>query len=101
MKIAIFVLYDVSKAAEIAKVGDQVQKMPGRKVLANYLFQGKPFDGLPPNTAVNMTISEFESNEAMLAVQYPLGLAGATSWAVPVFEGPVAGSVETEKKFRK
>jgi hypothetical protein len=101
MKIAIFVMSDVSKAAEIAKVADQVQKMPGRKVLANYMFQGKPFDGLPPNTGITMTISEFESNEALAAVQYPLALAGATTWAVPVFDLPVASLVETEKKFRK
>ena len=101
MKIAIFVMYDVSKAAELAKVSDQLQKMPGRKVLANYLFQGKPFDGLPPTTAVSMTVSEVENNEALTAIEYTLGLAGATTWAVPVFEMPIGKNVATEKNIRK
>ena len=101
MKVAMFVMWDMSKTAEVAKAADQVKKTPGRKLLVNYLFQGKPFDGLPLNTAISMTISEVESNEALTAIQYQLGLAGATTWVVPVFEIPVGGNVETEKKLRK
>jgi hypothetical protein len=48
-----------------------------------------------------MTVSEVESNEALTAIEYALGLAGATTWAVPVFEIPVGKNVETEKKVRK
>ena len=101
MKVAMFVMWDMSKTADVAKVADQTQKTPGRKVLANYLFQGKAFDGVPPNTAVTMNVSEFENNEALTVVEYQLGLAGATTWAVPVFEMPIASNVEIEKKLRK
>ena len=101
MKIALFVMWDMSKTAEVSKVADQTQKIGGRKILANYLFQGRPFDGIPPTTAVYMSISEFESNEALTAVQYQMGLVGATTWAVPVYEMPIAKNVETEEKLRK
>jgi len=101
MKVAIFIMWDMSKTAEVAKAADSVAKIPGRKLLVNYMFQGKPFDGLPPTTSVSMTVSEVESNEALTAIEYALGLAGATTWAVPVFEIPVGKNVETEKKVRK
>ena len=70
MKVALFVMWDMSKTADVAKVADQTQKTPGRKALANYLFQGKAFDGIPPNTVVTMSISEFENSQALTAVQY-------------------------------
>jgi hypothetical protein len=101
MKVAMFVMWDMSKTAEVAKAADQVKDTPGRKLLVNYMFQGKPFDGLPPTTAVSITISEVESNEALTVIQYAMGLAGATTWVVPVFEIPVGKNVETEKKVRK
>jgi len=101
MKVAMFVMWDISKTAEVAKAADSVANMPGRKLLVNYLFQGKPFDGLPPTTAVSMTVSEVENNEALTAIEYTLGLAGATTWAVPVFEMPIGKNVATEKNIRK
>ncbi len=101
MKVAMFVMWDMSKTAEVAKAADSVVNTPGRKLLANYMFQGKPFDGLPPTTTVSMTISEVENNEALTVIQYALGLAGATTWVVPLFEIPVGKNVETEKKVRK
>jgi hypothetical protein len=101
MKIALFVACDVSKAAEVAKMSDQISNIPGRKRLAQYLFQGMAFAGLPPNTLLTLSISEFESNEALTAVQYPMALAGATTWAVPVLEIPSGESAKTEKKFKK
>jgi len=101
MKVAMFLMWDMSKTAEVAKAGDSVANIPGRKLLVNYLFQGKPFDGLPPTTAVSMSVSEVESNEALTAIEYTLGLAGATTWAVPVFEIPVGKNVATEKNIRK
>lgn len=35
MKVALFVMWDMSKTAEVAKVGDQTHTIGGRKVLAN------------------------------------------------------------------
>jgi hypothetical protein len=101
MKVAMFVMWDMRKTAEVAKAADSVVNTPGRKLLANYMFQGKPFDGLAPTTTVSMTISEVENNEALTVIQYALGLAGATTWVVPIFEIPVGKNVETEKKVRK
>jgi hypothetical protein len=101
MKMAMFVMYDVSKSAEVAQASDQVQKTPGYKRLATYLFQGIPFEGIPPNTAVGLSISEVDSNEVLLAVQYPLAIAGASTWNVPVFEVPLASAAKTEEKYRK
>jgi len=100
MKIALFISYDVSKAAEIAQVSDKLSNTPGRKRLAQYGFQGIPFAGFPPNTVLAMSINEFESNEALLAVEWPYALAGATPWAVPIFEVP-SGSAETTMKGYK
>ena len=101
MKVAMFVMWDMSKTVDVAKAADSVINTPGRKLLANYMFQGKPFDGLAPTTTVSMTISEVENNEALTVIQYAMGLAGATTWVVPIFEIPVGKNVETEKKLRK
>jgi hypothetical protein len=101
MKFITFVMYDVAKAVEVTQAADKVAKMPGHKILAQYVCGGKPFDGVPPNTLVAFSISEYESNEAIATVQYPLALAGATVWAVPVLEIPVAGGAAEEKKYRK
>jgi len=94
-------MFDVAKAAEVAQAADKVAKMPGRKLLAQYACLGLAFPGVPPNTMVTIGISEVESNEAMAATLYPLELAGATTWAVPVLEMPVAGAAAEEKKYRK
>lgn len=102
MKFITFATFDVAKGAEMALVSDKVAKTPGQKILGQYVCQGgKPFDGVPPNTFVVISIAEYENNEALSVVQYPLALAGATVWAVPVLEMPVAGAAVEEKKFRK
>ena len=101
MKFMTFVMFDLAKAAEVAKAGDQVANTPGTKMLAQYACQGIPFPHtIPPNQMLVISINETETNEAISAVVYPLGLAGATVWNVPVLEMPVGGAAETEKKYR-
>ena len=101
MKFITFSMFDVAKAVEIAQAADKVVKTPGQKTLGQYVCLGIPFPGVPPNTMVVITIGEIESNEAMGTVHYPLELAGATVWSVPVLEMPVAGAAAEEKKYRK
>jgi len=100
MKFINFTMFDVAKAAEVAQAADKASKTPGQKFLAQYMCHGLAFPGVPPNTMVVISITEAESNEAMAAVHYPLELAGATLWSVPVLEMPVAGSAAEEKKYR-
>ena len=94
-------MFDVAKAADVAQAADKVAKTPGQKILAQYVCEGLAFSGQPPNTIVSIEIGEVESNEALAAAQYPVALAGATVWAVPVLEMPVAGTAAEEKKYRK
>jgi hypothetical protein len=101
MKFLTFATYDVAKTAEVAQASDKVAKMPGRKVLAMYTCMGMAFPGVPPNTLVTIIVNEFESDEAMAAAQYPIALAGATVWSVPVLEMPAGRGAATEKKYRK
>ena len=101
MKFITFNMFDVAKGAEIAQAADKVAKTPGQKILAQYVCEGLAFPGQPPNTIVSIEIGEPESNEALAAAQYPVALAGATVWSVPVLEMPVAGAVAEEKKYRK
>jgi hypothetical protein len=93
----------VAKTAEVAKAADQVTSNPppGFKLLAQYLCLGRPFDGIPPNTMVNVAIGETDSAEAIAAMSYPLMLAGVTFYRVPILEIPVGGAAEAEKKSRK
>jgi hypothetical protein len=101
MKFISFGIYDVAKTAEVAQAADKVAKTPGRKSLASYTCMGLAFPGVPPNTLVTIEVVEYESNEAMAAVQYPVALAGATVWAVPVLEWTAGRGAATEKKYRK
>jgi hypothetical protein len=101
MKFLVFSMFDVAKGAELAQLGDKLAKTPGRKVLASYICMGQPFPGVPANTMVGISIADYESNEAMAAALYPMELAGATTWAVPVLEMPVGRGAPTEKKYRK
>ncbi|MGA8848933.1 MAG: hypothetical protein WB564_05945, partial [Dehalococcoidia bacterium] len=78
MKFLVFSMYDVAKAAEVAQASDKVAKTPGAKVLAMYTCMGMAFPGVPPNMMVGISVNEYESNEAMAARMYPLGLAGAS-----------------------
>jgi hypothetical protein len=101
MKFLVFSMVETAKAAEVAQANDKAAKMPGRKVLAQYICQGMAFAGLPPNTLLGISVVEYESNEAMAAGQYPMALAGATVWSVPVLEMPVGGIAAEEKKYRR
>ena len=101
MKFITFNMFDVAKTAELAQAIDKVAKTPGQKILAQYVCEGLAFPGQPPNTMVSIGIVEVESNEALAAAQYPVALAGATVWSVPVLEMPVAGTAVEEKKYRK
>jgi len=96
-----FVMFDAAKTAEVAQVADKVAKTPGQKTIAQYVCQGIAFAGLPPNTSLAIIVVEADSNEALAAAQYPMGLAGISTWAVPVLEIPAGRVVAAEKKYRK
>jgi hypothetical protein len=100
MKFLFFIMNSPDKAAEVAQITDKVARTPGTKTLAQYVCQGIPFPGVPPNTMVGIAVVEAESNEAISARIYPAALAGATVWAVPVQEMPVAGAAKIERKYR-
>jgi hypothetical protein len=101
MKFMIFSLFETAKIAELAQVIDKVAKTPGQKTIAQYACQGMAFSGLPPNTTLGISVVEAESNDALAATQYPLDLAGISTWAVPVLEVPVGGIAAEEKKLRE
>jgi len=101
MKFLMFTMCDAAKTAELAQIADKVAKTPGQKTIAQYVCQGMAFSGLPPNTTLAIAVVEAESNEALAATQYPMGLAGMSTWAVPVLEVPVGGVVTEEKKYRQ
>ena len=102
MKFITYSMFDVAKMAEVTQASDKVANTPGQKILAKYACQGMPFPGFfLPNTMIVITTHEVESNEALTAYAYPVMLAGATLWAVPVLEFPVGGAAATDKKYRK
>jgi hypothetical protein len=102
MKFLMFSMNDVAKTAEVVQAADKVwaSPPPGIKLLAQYACLGIAFPGEPPNTIVAISVVDAESAEAIGAVSYPITVAGATVWNVPVFELPVAGGAEVEKKYR-
>lgn len=102
MKFLTLVMYDVAKSAEIAKASDKLMSNPppGYKLLAQYVCLGRPFDGIPLNAMVTVGIAEAESAEALAAITYPLTLAGATFYRVPVLEMPIGAGAAEEKKYR-
>ena len=100
MKFLIYSMFSPDKAAEVAQSVDKVSRAPGLKTLTQYVCQGIPFPGVAPNTMVGISVVEAESNDALSARIYPVSLAGATVWVVPVQEMAVAGAAKTERKFR-
>ena len=102
MKFIRFVVMDSDKAAEVSKVSDKsmASPPPGYKVHAIYACQGIAYPGVPPNSIVAISVHEAESNESLSTTSYPLALAGATVWDVPVLEVAVTGATEVEKKLR-
>jgi len=102
MKFLQFVAMDMAKAGEVAKVSDKVWASPPRgiKPVADYVCLGIAYPGQSANTVISVSVVEAESVEALTATSYPVGLAGASVWNVPVMEMPVAGAAEVEKKAR-
>jgi len=100
MKFLTFVMYDVAKAADMAAVADKMANIPGTKLLTQYVCQALAFPNQPLNTLVAVGVREADSNEAISASIYPLAVAGATVWCVPVQEVAVGAGAETEKKYR-
>lgn len=102
MKFLWFAMSDVAKTGEVAQAADNVlANLPaGIKVLTQYACLGIPFPQWPPNTVVAVSVVEAESAEALTASTWPLELAGATAWFVPVLELPIGGAAQVEKKMR-
>jgi hypothetical protein len=100
MKFLTFVTYEPSKTADIAQAADKVAQTPGIKPLNRYVCMGIPFPGFPQDLMCTVTISEAESSEAMAASSYPIRLAGASMWWVPVMEYEVGTAADVYKKYR-
>ncbi|MEE8470753.1 MAG: hypothetical protein V3S51_05430 [Dehalococcoidia bacterium] len=100
MKFLTFSMYDVAKTADVAAASDKVAGTPGLEILSGYVCMGIPFPGFPENKLLSVSVVNIESSEAMAAAAYPLSLAGATVWHVPVLDMAVGGSGEEEKKYR-
>jgi hypothetical protein len=102
MKFLMFLAMDVAKAAEVAQAADKFWASPpaGIKMLATYVCQGIPWRDAPANTLITIGVVEAENNQALSAANWPLALAGATVWSVPVLEMPVPGAAEVERKLR-
>jgi hypothetical protein len=102
MKFLRFTMMDAAKVAEVSKVSDKMMANlpPGYKMHSLYACLGIPFPGAPANAIVAVSVLETDSSEALTATGYPLTLAGASVWDVPVLEMPVGGAVEVEKKLR-
>ncbi len=103
MKFLIFQLIEVSKVPDVSKAADKVWGSPpaGVKALGGYTCLGLPYPGMPSNTILSIRVVEAESNESLSAVIYPVAVAGATVWTIPVMDLPLGGGVaDMEKKLR-
>jgi hypothetical protein len=102
MKFLLFDMLDPDKAADVAKAGDKAWgSAPGQiKLLARYACLGLAFPGQPEGKAVVVDLVEADTSDAILGITYPVSLAGAEMWAVPVHELPVANVADFEKSIR-
>jgi len=102
MKFLNLNLFDVAKAVEVAQASDKVWTSPpaGAKILSSYVTLSPVFPNQPPNTMVGFSITEAENAEAMAAVHYPMMIAGATIYAIPILELPLVGAIDVEKKYK-
>ena len=102
MKFIRFSVVDSTKLAEVSNVSDKIWTSPpkGTKIQALYSCLGMAFPEQPPNTIVAIAVLEAESAESLAATSYPLMLAGANVWAVPVAEITVGGAAKLEKKLK-
>lgn len=102
MRYLRFSMVDAADVSKVAQASDKAMASPpqGYKVLAINACLGLAFPSQPANTIVTVAIVEAESGEALAATSYPMMLAGATVWSVPVMEVPMGGATEVEKKAR-
>ncbi len=102
MKFLMFLAMDVAKAAEVAQASDKVWASPpaGTKLLATYACLGIPWSGVTGNMVISVGVVEAENAEALTGVIYPMGLAGASAWCVPVLELPVGRAAAVERQVR-
>ena len=102
MKLLRFAIFDTVKAPDTAQASDKewANPPPGIKIVARYVCQGIPFNGVPSGSLVSIQVLEAESNEPIATTQYPISLAGATVNDVPVLELPVVAAAGEEKKYR-
>ena len=102
MRFLRFSMMDTANIPQVSQASDKAMANPppGFKVLSIDACLSIAFPGQPENTIVSVAIVEAESAEALAATAYPITLAGATVWNVPVMEVPVTGAAEAEKKVR-
>jgi hypothetical protein len=102
MKFLRFTMAKVADISKLTQASDKTMASPpqGYKVLSVDACMGLAFPGQPEDTIVSIATIEADSAEVLAATGYPLMLAGATVWTVPVMEMPVAKTAEVEKKLR-
>ncbi len=102
MKILTISVIPVSKTAEMSALADKItaERPPDVSDVAQYICLSPPFDGIPPNSMVTISIAEVGSSESLAMSNYPLQLAGGEVRRIPIMEIPVGTSTETEKKYR-
>jgi len=95
-------MMDTADVPKVAQASDKAMANPppGFKVLSIDACLGIAFPGQPANTMVAVAIIEAESADVLAATAYPMTLAGATVWNVPVMEVPMGGATEVEKKYK-
>lgn len=104
MKFLVFIMCAPPKAVGIARVADKAMREapPGVKMLATYACQGVlPLPGTMENSQVTtVSVVEVETNEDLSAVLWPIAVAGALIYTLPVQDMPVPGLEKAEKGFR-
>ena len=102
MKFLRFTMMNTVDIPKVTQASDKTMASPpqGYKVLSIDACLAMAFPGQPEDTIVSIAAIEAESAEVLAATGYPLMIAGATVWTVPVMEFPVAKTEEVEKKLR-
>jgi len=102
MKFLTFVVFDSTKAADIAAAMDRIQVSPpkGYKVLSQFVCVSPPFP-VPPNSIVGVSITEGENAEALVSANYTMLLAGATIHRVPLMEVAAGAAAKVEKELKR
>ena len=102
MKFLSISMYPASKTPEIAAINDKLGESRPSDVrdVTQYVCLSPPFDGIPPNTIVAFSITEYGSAESLVTESYPMTMAGGTLHRIPILEVPVGTGTATEEKFR-